>query len=123
MLKRLGVVNPDLKSFYIATLCNGEICGIETRGKKVIEGACYYVNGVEITKREDGNYIFDTWTIEGGYHTLNSRAIVTPEGILIEREKSMVNIFALGTMKADQGFINEYIEELGAKKIAWIETE
>jgi hypothetical protein len=114
MLAKLGL-KPDTKRAYLATKCNGEICGVETRGKKVGDESNFYQIGIEIRIRGDGNYVFDTWTIYEGVHVMNSHAIVNAEGKLLDKHESKVNCFGLGWMAADQGYIDELVEEFSAR--------
>lgn len=111
MLAKLGL-NPETKKAYMPTICNNSPTTIGSRGKKVGGDSNTYKIGVEIRMREDGNYVFDTWTIEQGFHVMNSHAIVDSKGTLLDRDNSQVNCFGLGWVKADQAFIHEMIEEL-----------
>lgn len=105
-------LKPETKRAYMPTMCNHNPCGIETRGKKVGDDSNYYQIGVEIRIRGDGNYVFDTWTVYEGVHVGNSHAVIDFYGKLLEKELSKVNCFGLGWMKADQGYIDQLIEEL-----------
>lgn len=126
MLAKLGL-KPDTKRAYTPTKCNGEVCGIETRGKKVGDDFNHYIVGIEIRIRGDGNYVFDTWTIYEGVHVMNSHTIVNAEGKLLDKNESKVNCFGLGWMRADQGYVNELLDEFGTAfakgKRTWETTE
>lgn len=111
MLRKL-CADPESTRLYMSTLCNGQACSIETRNTCVGGESNFYRIGVEIRARGDGNFIFETWTIESGNHVLNSQAIVSDSGLLIQGCNSRVNCFALGWVKADQAWISALLEEL-----------
>jgi len=110
MLKRLQ--GEGKTRLYMPTLCNGNVCGIETRNTKVGDENNFYQNGIEIKMRGDGNLIFETWTVCDGMHILNSRVIVDTNGNLISKTQSKVNCFSLGWIEADQDWLDMYLEEL-----------
>ena len=117
MLAKLQV-DPHTPKLYMATLCNGEVCGIETRNKKVGGESNHYKIGVEITKTKSGNFAVETWTIWGGQHVLNSCTIVDADGKLVQSEPSMVHCFGLGYIGADQDWVDMLIDELQSELMA-----
>ena len=110
MLAKLGL-KPDTKRAYLSTKCNGEVCGIETRGKKVGEEFNHCQLGMEIRIRGDGNYVFETWTIYEGVHVMNSHVIVDAQCNLLEKHNGKVNCFGIGWTGANQGYVDDLVEE------------
>lgn len=111
-LSRLGL--PDnTTTATIRTKLNGKPLEWETKGEEVGGGA--WTLGSEVVK--DGkDFRWTTWTVENGCHVTNFDCTITAEGKLI---KGIVNIFALGVMPLDQGYVDELLSEYDDDKPTW----
>ena len=117
MFSKLQVGEKTTK-LYMATICNGKPCGIETRNQKVGSESNYYKVGIEIRKTGCGDFIMETWTIFEGKHILNCHIISDINGQIVDNEKSMVNCFNLGWSYADQSWVDALIDEMAVELVA-----
>lgn len=111
-LNRMGLPSGTTSAKRYARL-NGKPLNCDTKNHNV--GTGHYVLGHTIEKDGD-NWKWNTWTVENGMHTMNFRCIITPTCKLIE---GTINIFALGWMQLDQGYIDELFEEMEDTPPEW----
>jgi len=129
-LKGLGLPESTVKA-KLRTRLNGEPLDWNTKHDEV--GSGHYKLGMEVenegvhTRSSEQNlfpreseFVWTTWTVENGMHTTNFRCIIGKDGKLVE---GTINIFALGAMPLDQGYVDELLEELKDDLPKWEEIE
>jgi len=97
------------------TRYNGEILPNETKNKVISEGNGFWKIGMSV-QREGDNFHWIAWTVENKTHVKNFDCIITPDGNLVNGK---VNCFALGWLKMDQDYVDEYLGEIEENGIVW----
>lgn len=115
-LATLGL-RADATKASIRTRLNHNPLGWETKNSEV--GTGHWKLGVELEKK-DTNYQWNTWTVEDGCHVINFSCTITPSGKLVD---GTVNLFALGFMDLDQGYIDDLLEEYKDDPPQWESIE
>ena len=111
----------NTKSAVKYTLYNGKKLDRSTLYERVGTSIGDYKLGVTIEVLRANYFHLDTYTVEDGVHQLNSSCYVTASGKLLE---GTVNVFALGYIDMDQGYVDELLKEYKElERIEWDEIK
>lgn len=115
-LKMLGLPQDTVKASR-RTVLNGKKLEWDTKHQEVGRG--HYKLGMEVEKQPQG-WLWTTWTVENETHVVNFWCIITDNAKLVE---GTINIFALGKMPLDQGYVDQLLEEVEESSFKWDEFE
>ena len=103
-----------LAGSYVKLQHHTRICGEklflpETRHSKVVKGSSVVRHGYFLECMETNKWLFESWTLDDGYHVLNFSVIVDDDGV--QMSNGRINLFGMGMSVLDeQSYVTEQLQ-------------